>query len=47
MIANSRILFMINVGYENDKCLELVSFWRAVRLNNFNASQFALAGKCG
>jgi len=38
---------MINVGYKNDKCLELVSFWRAVRLNNFNAPQFALANKCG
>jgi len=46
MIANSHFL-MINVGYENDKCLELVSFWRAVRLNNLNASQFALANKCG
>ena len=47
MIANSQILFMINVGYENDKCLELLSFWRAVRLNNFNAPQFAPVNKCG
>ena len=39
--------FMINVGYENDKRLELVSFWRAVHLNNFNAVQSALANRCG
>jgi len=38
---------MINVGYENDKRLELVSFWRAVHLNNFNAVQSALANRCG
>ena len=34
------------MGYKNDKCLELVPSWRAVRLNNFKASEFALSNKC-
>jgi hypothetical protein len=45
MIVNSRILFMINVEYENDKCLQLVSFWRAVRRNNFKVAHNTLANK--